>query len=319
MTILNRAAARPLSLLTHSSKGLGLGFLQTQTQTLTPITEEEEEEKRWLGSMKSEADLVDALGLPPVVFSRHMLKKEATDEKTFPFRSMKDFLSWRGLEGRHACAERLITQMLTFPVTVGWALEELTVKLKLNEEESCSILIGGARAEGSLPLPLWRELALSPRTGPTPMVEMIGPEIEWPPSRNVKKNNKTKTARCTVMLGEKIVTLSWRREMLTREIVEGSSAGLAVFFNPGLGHPAMEGKWDEAFDAILKKGVPCLLTAHSHSDAARDRRWLERRHPTLNFVIDYRENPFRSRRRTRDPVDPTKFVQTNAFASIVHL
>lgn len=129
-----------------------------------------------------------------------------------------------------------------------------------------------------------------------------------------------------------------------------------VLFNPGLGHPHLQNDWRPTLDLLFKdasisratgdwydaagrlrqqhsdgydvipEGKRCddtatdavnvvLLTAHSALDAARDAEFLRKRYNIDNLT--YVENPFASRIRYQDPLQPDHVVRSNHYVAAV--
>jgi hypothetical protein len=95
-----------------------------------------------------------------------------------------------------------------------------------------------------------------------------------------------------------------------------SSWGGVVLFNPGIGHKALAASWRPTLDLLkaAPRPLPVLWTAHSEEDMERDRKALEAWAP--RWLTPPEANPFASRMRVMDPLEPGHVVTTNAFAGV---
>jgi hypothetical protein len=187
-------------------------------------------------------------------------------------------------------ALRIMSHMLTFPLTLAYALQQLHSRSLLNNSSSSSsapsaglnIVCIGARAEASLPVHLWTEavLACNGILGSSSSLSFIGPELQLPQSFL-----NSSSLQHTVQHNDTALTLQWQKQLYhaaESSLHNAHSAEVYVLYNPGLGHPALSSSWSATIDAVISSGKLIILTGHSELDAARDAQWLQNRY---SFVL----------------------------------
>jgi hypothetical protein len=185
-------------------------------------------------------------------------------------------------------ALRIMSHMLTFPLTLAYALQQLHSRDLLTKKSSSdsssaqstglNIVCIGARAESSLPVHLWTEavLACTGILGSSSSLTFIGPELQLPQSLL-----NSSTLQHTVHHNDTALTLQWQKRLYhaaDSDVHSDHSADVYVLYNPGLGHPTLSSNWCSTIDAVLSTGKLIILTGHSERDAARDAQWLSTRY-----------------------------------------
>ena len=188
-------------------------------------------------------------------------------------------------------------------------------------ETELRVAVIGARAEASLPTQWWRELLAARPDVARWSVHFLGPQLAAPAA-----------ARAPIGAPPRLEVASpcGRRALeLTFECAAYPGAGAPArwdalaLFNPGFGHHALVGAWEEALRAMLRGGAPMLVTAHSERDALRDRAAIERAaravgmRPEDVWVERPALNAFRSRKKALDPADPEHVTAANWSAAVV--
>ena len=117
----------------------------------------------------------------------------------------------------------------------------------------------------SLPTQWWRELLAARPDVARWSVHFLGPQLAAPAA-----------ARAPIGAPPRLEVASpcGRRALeLTFECAAYPGAGAPArwdalaLFNPGFGHHALVGAWEDALRAMLRGGAPMLVTAHSERDA----------------------------------------------------
>ncbi|KAL3770747.1 hypothetical protein ACHAW5_001464 [Stephanodiscus triporus] len=230
--------------------------------------------------------------------------------------SLEEYLRWRGWDVGGALdsdlrdnddavrsAIGLLSHPLTFPLTLGRHL----AGFRGRERE------GGRRRGGGI-LRLTIEMSLANSDD----------DIEG--RRGLNSNFRLTMNYHPSFLHE--VVLEFRKSSLGGEL-EGKGDGRMTtppwhgyaLFNPGFGHPNLKSQWGQTLKFLLRTGKPMLITAHSITDAARDRAILEETLADASSEGDgdghssrgessprYAENPYASRMRF---VDPFPFIATS--------
>jgi len=175
----------------------------------------------------------------------------------------------------------------------------------------------GARAEASLPVDYWKEIAILRKWYNQEPFQLelvfIGPEVPRRPSMILPCGGSS-TLKLKWVVGT-FHGVSYNAG--SRNIVRLFDA--FIMLNPGLGHEYLRESWTPTLELILE-GVesghlgPLLLTAHSKLDAERDSQRL------LHFckvAPIYKENEFASKVTYRDPYENDHFVRPNHFVTVV--
>ncbi|RDA83013.1 hypothetical protein CP532_4388 [Ophiocordyceps camponoti-leonardi (nom. inval.)] len=243
---------------------------------------------------------------------------------------------------------RQITRLLTYPVTIGSVLHELspydfktgkrlTVEglkslsaLRYNlhppkngrgfsvrelkpEPPAMRIFILGARAESSLPRPIWVQLAhLFPAT--RLHLVFIGPESmanrddEFPLPKRTASNPFGAVVEDRVWYQMKISTIVDYYHTIHKT---GYFApydpyfDCFVLFHPGLGHPASSHEWEETLPMLLETKVPIISTGYTQFDMERDIDWVKKQSKgEFDVLLEPGENLFRSLRWDLNDMDP---------------
>jgi hypothetical protein len=231
----------------------------------------------------------------------------------------------------------------------------------------------GARAEATLPEPFWKELLIS--TFPLSWdITFIGPEVIPSKKKNIqdklvnntddltllssvnnsdqflrlsfhhgyfhdyittiKKQNNSKTKTTTTANNNSSHDLPSSTNVIISETWDG-----AVLFNPGIGHPHLQKKWEGTMKLLIQSNIPLLLTAHNQVDCDRDLQALKEiiiptaSRPSFSLFnnddddddddtdahLGYRTNPWSSRMDVTDPLDPTaaQLVRTNSHVLVL--
>ena len=217
-------------------------------------------------------------------------------------------------------ALRLVSHALSFPLTMAhyWTIaQESTAAVQQQQQNWCCV---GARAESTLPPPLWKELLVA--TGNPSVrqwtIDFVGPDVVVPRQEsNVDTDyplTKTKlTLRC------KHGGFFHNDPGLSNTNYNGF-----VLFNPGFGHPNHKEGWKPTLQLLMESPRPVLVTAHSSWDAERDANAFREYFP--HTPLDYQENPFASRIVYKDPLPTTTggsggedhYVSPNMFAAWIH-
>ncbi|UKZ77781.1 hypothetical protein TrVFT333_005507 [Trichoderma virens FT-333] len=215
---------------------------------------------------------------------------------------------------------RQITRLLTYPITIGSVLHELspyniqsggrlTVEglksfsaLRYNlhiprsgrgaginqlrpEPPPVRIFILGARAESSLPRPVWVQLAhLFPES--RLHLIFIGPESmanrddEFPLPERTPSNPFGTVVEDRVWYNMKISTIVDYYHTIHKT---GHFApydpyfDCFMLFHPGLGHPASSHDWEETLPLLLETKVPIISTGYTQVDLDRDVEWVRKK------------------------------------------
>ena len=179
----------------------------------------------------------------------------------------------------------LLTGGLTFPYTLA------SVGLFCGGAgQSVRICVVGARAEASMPLPLWREALCLAGWGAL-RVDMVGPKVSDTKARDDDR-------------GVSVVPEAalFHESALHRAHLSGAELPDAfVLFNPGLGEPGWDRAWAPTVRALLALRRPVLLTALSASDAEQDAAFWSAaatreggKGHAARAGLEYAENPWAS-------------------------
>ncbi|CAM9716712.1 unnamed protein product [Choristocarpus tenellus] len=221
--------------------------------------------------------------------------------------SLDAYLEARNWPWTKGPCRRFLSHILTYPLTLAAGLTQanltgVTPSSSQMIPRRLSVSCVGARAEGSLPLALWRETLFAlPRDVEHVDVHMVGPELALPSCADARRislkwrvahggggdNNEKTTPQkvgprpcATVLLNGRTLTVTWNQSMLREEeiLARGMfgdaigelSTDAYVLFNPGLGHPALKEGWGLTLDYLLRSGRPLVVTSHSEGDMVSD-------------------------------------------------
>ncbi|KAG5177584.1 hypothetical protein JKP88DRAFT_150973, partial [Tribonema minus] len=194
---------------------------------------------------------------------------------------------WTNILPSDAAAMRIISHLLTYPLTLAAALASVE-NTRSFSRAGLHVECIGARAEATLPPHLWAEALFScGRLLDGGRLTFIGPELGVP--RAVKPASSGDTAPChTLRQGGRSLELQWVRGLFhdtasgralrhdSCNRTEGSihTVDAYVLFSPGLGHLHLSTGWQATADLVMASQTPVILTAHSEGDARRDVAWL---------------------------------------------
>ena len=193
----------------------------------------------------------------------------------------------------------VLSAALSFPLTIAKSWSALNLPPPLDPSSGWHLCVVGARAEAALPPHIWAELSLLTGAsklaisfcGPSAAPEGLPGEREWvgPDGQRLNLSLSGADLFHRSSLGQALLARS-RTQQGTAAIepaaepapstegvvdVEAALPDAFVLFNPGLGEPGWERAWAPTMRALLASRRPLLMTALSHSDAARDVSFLE--------------------------------------------
>ncbi|KAF2229692.1 hypothetical protein EV356DRAFT_527276 [Viridothelium virens] len=243
---------------------------------------------------------------------------------------------------------RQVTRMLTYPVSVASVLHELSpynirsggrltteglksmsaLRYTLHPPRSGAgpgikglrpnpppvrIFVLGARAESSLPRPVWNQLAhMFPRT--SFHVILIGPESmtgrddEFPLPARDATNPFGAIVEDRLGANMKISTfVEYYHTLHQAGVFQPFDPYFDAFvlFHPGLGHPASSAGWRETVPLLLETKVPVICTGYTEWDMRRDLKWVEEQMGgEVDLLLEPGENRFRSLRWDLNDLDP---------------
>ena len=198
---------------------------------------------------------------------------------------------------RHAAVAAL-SAALSFPLTVAAAWPQL-FDSKAVSGKSLRLCVVGARAEASLPVHFWRELALL--TSATDLtVELCGPASAG--HKPVPTTRKWASGTQQLELTRLEPPGFFHDSPEGRALLTGSAASVTdafILFNPGLGEPGWERAWRGTVAALAASQRPLLFTAMGVDDAQRDAAFLasdssSKTAPALADAPPYTANPWSS-------------------------
>ncbi|CAM9766987.1 unnamed protein product, partial [Phaeothamnion confervicola] len=203
------------------------------------------------------------------------------------------YLDARAWQPGDGSGRRIVSHLLTYPLTLASALH----RLKASQEgvgkygDSLSIVCVGARAEASLPLPLWRELLFACPWLQALNIHFIGldcPGVSPAAGAGNAAGNTIRPAKAgapsavngstvTATLEGRSVHFSLTRGLLHAAAAvspdvraAATAADAFVLFNPGLAAPALRDGWRPTLDFLLPLRRPVVMTSHSDADADAD-------------------------------------------------
>lgn len=216
-------------------------------------------------------------------------------------------------------AKALVSHVLSAPLTMAaHLLDQLVLPgSQWQKPRTLRWACIGARAEASLPVEYWKEIAIIRHWYNQEPFQLelvfIGPEVPRRPSMILPCGDSS-----TLKLKWVVGTFhSISNNTGSMNIVRLFDA--FIMLNPGLGHDHLKEGWTPTLELILE-GIeserlgPLLLTAHSKLDAERDTQRL------LHFckvAPIYEENEFASQVTYRDPFKNDHIVRPNHFVTII--
>ena len=171
----------------------------------------------------------------------------------------RGWLQHEAYEAAEAAARKAAVDLLTGGLTFPYTLASVGQRFCGGAGQSVRICVVGARAEASMPLPLWREALCLAGWGAL-RVDMVGPKVSDTKARDDDR-------------GVSVVPEAalFHESALHRAHLSGAELPDAfVLFNPGLGEPGWDRAWAPTVRALLALRRPVLLTALSASDAEQD-------------------------------------------------
>jgi splicing suppressor protein 51 len=181
------------------------------------------------------ADVARAcLRVPPISKQTHF--NSFTNFEEYWQESRKwDFSSVKNSSHEREWAQRLVSHVLSAPLTLGYHFPSQTPSLR--------ICVVGARAEATLPLDYWREiLVASNMKNDSPLtwgLDFVGPDV-------VAVQNHVTLKHDTSSL-----TISWLHSGYLHDMTDKPLWDGFVLFNPGLGHDRLQQGWLPTLEFLL--------------------------------------------------------------------
>ena len=199
----------------------------------------------------------------------------------------RGWLQPEAYEGAEAAARKAAVDLLTGGLTFPYTLASVGQRFGGGAGQPVRICVVGARAEASMPLPMWREALCLAGWGAL-RVDMVGPKVSETKARDDDR-------------GVSVVPEAalFHESALHRAHLSGSELPDAfVLFNPGLGEPGWDRAWAPTVHALLALRRPVLLTALSASDAEQDAAFWSvaaaREGHAARAGLEYAANPWSS-------------------------
>lgn len=181
------------------------------------------------------------------------------------------------------------------------------------EPPAVRIFMLGARAESSLPRPVWVQLGhLFPQA--KFHLVFIGPESmanrddEFPLPERTPSNPFGAVVEDRVSHQVKISTIVdyFHTIHKTGEFAPYDPYfDCFVLFHPGLGHPASSHEWEETLPMLLETKLPIISTGYTQFDMERDVEWVRKKSAgEFDILMEPGENTFRSLRWDLNDLDP---------------
>ncbi len=299
-------------------------FSQTSTKTSVEIAEEFANDQLWVKSSQHLKTLT------------HFINHSPSASRTYPqdmaqlihekLKSVPQPLKEE--EAGKAASTRLISALLTFPVSTAHAINELCAASILPTSR-LNITIVGARSESSLPAVWWKELLylfnhnLFPATSSPPnsnniRLHFLGPQLqqqfsspEWRKVLSVPES-----AQLELLARERDRGFLHENEEVLQLLQQ---TDVFLLFHPGYGSSQLSESWRPTISLLLESRKPVICTAFSDDDLSDDLHQLRRiaeeeDHQELGdnveMILPPRLNPFASLRRE---LRSNKVVQTNKY------
>jgi len=230
-----------------------------------------------------------------------------------------------------ARAQRHLSQMFTWPLTIAYALQQASTSTTIANLEKCqvgvipqqrevpcgnsgeqitmpalTVCIVGARQEAAIPARVWQELSLI-----CPSVHFdlhfVGPEIS------------AKSVRPREYLSNAQLSLSYERCRLEEMELQVPDVDLFVLFHGGIGFQNETGndEWAPALEVLFASGKPLLFTAFSAEDAARDEAYIKQAHDECEVLLPMEQNPMMNMKQEAARNDITHLIQSNHSCMLV--
>ena len=171
----------------------------------------------------------------------------------------RGWLQHEAYEAAEAAAQKAAVDLLTGGLTFPYTLASIGREFGVAPGDPVRICVVGARAEASMPFPLWRE-ALCLAGWKSLHLHMVGPKVTETKVRD--------DGRGVSVVPEAAL---FHESTMHRALLGGAELPHAfVLFNPGLGEPGWDRAWAPTVHALLALRRPVLLTALSTCDAEQD-------------------------------------------------
>jgi len=289
------------------------------------------------------AAATNVLSVPPFCYDE-VIANPFEFESSRQYESLERYIKWRGWninsilsihdlddESTSKAAIGLLSHPLTFPLTLA---RHWTTLSGNKPDRSIRLCCVGARAECTLPDKYWRELLFATLATKVECdvdtlmqrntIDFVGPDVPTqlksktisldnrggntstqPPKRELKMNFHSS------YLHEVVLKMLKSQPESSTEEIKNVWDGY-VLFNPGLGHPNLAKQWKPTLKFLIGTGKPILLTAHSTTDAERDRQVLEKLLcDDANKTVQYSINPYASKMEFVDPFSKDHVLSPN--------
>lgn len=270
---------------------------RTIVNSSTIIASEFENDKKWLRDPKNHRFLKDFLTCPIIKAST------AKDMSEYIRIKLKDSTT----EIHSLSALRIISSMLTFPLTTAYGLKFLFPEFDL-PSNSFNISIIGARSESSLPPIYWKEFNSlfpdRPNSHHNFNIEFFGPHLMIKDLTSSWERNFFENGHNLNLLAD-ISNRCFFHVHPNRLPLLGRS-DLFFLFNPGFGSKELSSSWKPTLSLLLQSRKPIMCTAYSEKDLHQDLENLhllgmEEDHQDLGnsieMLIQPMANPFANLRK----------------------
>eukprot|EP01087_Luapelamoeba_hula_P021297 TRINITY_DN7416_c0_g1_i2.p1 TRINITY_DN7416_c0_g1~~TRINITY_DN7416_c0_g1_i2.p1 ORF type:complete len:299 (+),score=35.54 TRINITY_DN7416_c0_g1_i2:846-1742(+) len=214
---------------------------------------------------------------------------------------------------------RILTESLTYPLSLGYAIQRLlaTESLPLPKDRPMYIHILNASPELlCITESYWNELSII-----FPMVRfyinLIGVGI---PSKYHNTQQRISSKICLgFWRGSYTSYCSYHTNSTTIVAHLNVVAGdLFATFSSGVGAKAYhtQDEWQEDLGAVLRSGIPAVYTAYSDKELRRDVSFLSEG-MRAEFALEAHSNPFKSLAKKLNPFSPHSTYQENLYLFIV--
>jgi hypothetical protein len=237
------------------------------------------------------------------------------EEPSAPIASsnLKEYLTLRGYGDalKDSSAERVLSSVMTFPLTLAYGYKLLNVYSR----PKVNAVVIGARAEATLPAIWWKEFLFASDNIAELTVKMIGPAVrpkgaddavkvlEWG-SYSFDDCGQLVTPKVELSIPPDGACYFHEMDNIM-DLLQW--ADVFVLYNPGLGSSVHKEQWDPTMRMLLETRKPILCTSHGEDDAIADLKYIDaiaaqEDHQDigepLEFLIPPHVNPFRTLKRT---------------------
>lgn len=297
--------------------GNGTPFLKKTIATYASVAEtleiarqQKDAERTWIKTQEAKMVLKGLLTNPNPASSASVGKGSSLVELLHP----------TGISNVSEVGMRVISSLLTYPLTLAYALhhihqEEVGSSSGPCEKESGNkrvtrLLIIGARAESTLPQVWWKWLLHglpSSLSGHDVKLSFIGPDVSLDVGGEKKKTiewGKNRLEMNPILSDDKNVL---HDHPFFMDLLRSND--VFVVFNPGFGSQVLREKWDSTLRLLMMTRKPIICSAHCDYDLQRD---LDRVKlisaeedsqdlgETIEFFLSPRKNPYSSLKATVD-------------------